>query len=617
MKWMFIALFLCIAMPLIAITETDSLVVDSLHKKVVHYLPKNLDTALLYIRKGISYCSDKNLVTSEAIFTTQLGTYYLSRSKLDSARLYYQQSIDKAGTDNLRIQANVFNNLGIIDRRQGKMEAARKNYMKSLEAEKQMQNLKGQLEIYGNIAVTHEMQGNYEQAIHILYTSLQTIDSLSKDSLNELKARFYSNIGTIYFQLSDQEEALSFYKKAYLTIPKGENLFDELLYLTNIETTLLSQEKLDSIPFHLNQIDSLAQRLKHPYFLAKFNLDYCLYFIKIDNYEQAIIYADKTGLLLDQNGDFGLRHYLESYYAKIAEAKGDLEIAIEHYYAAMNIADELEDISFVREKHRELAHSLELKGNQVLALQHLNSYLHLNDSLNKIEFVNMNKSLRIKHNIALLKKDIKLKESIIQQQVAEGEIATQKSRALFWILALLSIILLSSVFFTVILRRQKLSITRQNSLLSEKNELIATYQEKYIKTLERSLSVSNIFGKRETIDLRDIIYLERGDGQDVGKNSLKIYTSLGKSYHKKISVKAILEELKDTSFVKVSPGMIINLHFVSSYQEKTQTITLQMRVENKENKRLEHQALSFTLPKSGRIVEGFVQTYQDFIKRQP
>jgi spermidine synthase len=180
--------------------------------------PGNLETLLKLIRHQIAleeYVSAlsqlQNLVLrypQKASPLYEMARCYLAGGQLDSARMYFQQSLDL----NPKLSAAWYF-LGEIQRQQNKHDQALVSYRRALDLDGRM------YEALNAIAWIYHIRGNYQQAIDLYHRSLTFL---------EWQPTVLSDLGDCYFNTTAYNEAITCYIKALQFGEPSARLFKKL-----------------------------------------------------------------------------------------------------------------------------------------------------------------------------------------------------------------------------------------------------------------------------------------------------------------------------------------------------------------------------------------------------
>ncbi len=130
---------------------------------------------------------------------------YFSLEKPDSAEHYGQQAINYAISKNYALgEGIILEHLGIIDRKQGRIELARKRFQSALEVFKVHNDAYGEARMINGLGAIEAGKGNYDVALKYFLESLKMRENQSDHEGLMLN---YLNIANIYMQQDDSGSA--------------------------------------------------------------------------------------------------------------------------------------------------------------------------------------------------------------------------------------------------------------------------------------------------------------------------------------------------------------------------------------------------------------------------
>ncbi len=167
-----------------------------------------------------------------------LGTVDGQRGDLIKAREYTQRAFDLVTPlDDAAATQPVVANLGIIERRLGNFEAAKTLFARALALALQMDRQDSVSRVYNNMGLMYSDQGNARLAHEYFSRSL----ALKKDDGDRGTldmANSLSNLGSLYSQVGDYPQALSYYRQAIALLEKIRSGRGVTSALSNIGNTL-------------------------------------------------------------------------------------------------------------------------------------------------------------------------------------------------------------------------------------------------------------------------------------------------------------------------------------------------------------------------------------------
>lgn len=207
-------------------------------------------------------------------------------NKPEKAFDVYKELIDLAekSESNLML-AEVYENMGLLFSSIKDIEKSISYFGKSLQLYSKIKDWKGIAKCYLNLGNSNSSKGYTDLAIECFEKGLE-IDA--KYNNNEKKAEFLSGIGTVYFNLSNNEKALYFYKEAL----KVQEIMkpNEVVFLkNNIAVVLMDLERYKEAKPYLIEAyyssDNARTKADYAFNLAQM-------FEHLDDYKSAIDFMD-------------------------------------------------------------------------------------------------------------------------------------------------------------------------------------------------------------------------------------------------------------------------------------------------------------------------------------
>ena len=168
------------------------------------YMSVNIDSAIRILKQVDTEALQLRNDSLQAKSLIGLGLAYSRKSKLDSAKVYYDkaETIVAKSTDT-DLKTSLYNNRGILFFYKSEYDKAREEFERVLAIAKEINNLDDISRSYNNIALCDSYSGNYESALAMHIESAKIAESRN-DNLN--LARSYNNIGLLYRDLDDYDK---------------------------------------------------------------------------------------------------------------------------------------------------------------------------------------------------------------------------------------------------------------------------------------------------------------------------------------------------------------------------------------------------------------------------
>lgn len=546
--------------------QQDTTRIDSLNDIAWGEIRENLDSSRKLARAVLNDAQIQNYPKGVLKASITIASTYFIQNQFDSANSLYRQALKLAESlDSKKVQASVHNNLGALYRGKGLYTLSIEHYQKSFALKEKIRAdscsiINSYINI-GNVFVSLE---EFRKAIQVFEQGVtlgKTQDCISMKSL-------FIGLGVAYYNLNIIDSALS----TFSNVDINNSNYLRSIVLNNEGLCYLKKNELE------NALDKFQQAL----IINRDSLD-----------SQEGIISNKLNL----GKVYALKKNFEQAEKYTLEALVQIESGIfpEQYLDAMENLSEIKS----------------LKGNWKEAYKYALQAAELKDSLRNITLDQTQNGYFAVLQVSEKERELEGTKLKLRNESLAMTAEQQKNKTMSLITFLLGGITILSLGFLFLFFRQKEKIKHQNKTILE-------YERKYLQSLNRTIQVANDHGKRESLDLREVVYIEKaGENDKVGKNSIVIHTALGTHSKKKQSIKRIESELEQTSFVRVDIGTIVNLHFITSVNLEESEIEVEVSEWNRSNERLEKQQKTFVLPKNGKIRQEFEKKSADFLAKTP
>lgn len=187
----------------------------------------------------------------------------------------------------------VLNNLGVIARRSGLLEMARKNLLAALEAAERQGNERLEGMILTNLSAVAIQSGNFRQAANFLQQAL---------TFGKTVARL-NNIGAVHTYLRDYENALLAFNQALELAEKVGDLRRQISLWNNIGAVYWLQGNYDQALSCLKRASTIAEQTRDPFRLTSVHLTLGLIYVGMGEFEKAEHHFNELLRISRQIGD--------------------------------------------------------------------------------------------------------------------------------------------------------------------------------------------------------------------------------------------------------------------------------------------------------------------------
>lgn len=444
-----------------------------------------------------------------------LAYYFNKRALVDSSLYYTRQALKFNTTPNDSLKNRLFslgyNLMALNYKKRGLLEESKKWHIKGIEVSQKYNEKNLYYTHTHGLAKTYSDLGNYKKALELFKKCLEYKED------DEIVLGSCINIGDIYSELKEYENANFYYKKGKTLCEKTNNNQGRAVILLGLGTNYQLQHKLDEAlkmyqeavviadKSELNQIAVIARGN-----VADVYIDQKKYSEAKLIFSEGIQKAVQFGFLQDQI------HFYDEL-RKIAVAQDDYKNAYNYLGKSNQIKDSINNL----QKRKEIS-ELEIKyntsekekaikqlefenetkkltvANQAEALKNMELREEITKKINENTILFLqNSGDKKRHEISLLKKD---------QQLKTLEISQQKKNRSFTILAFLIILIpIAGVSFQYRnrLKNQRLLNAKQIEISTQRIDGILKDQE--LKLIKASISSQDKERERISQELHDSI----------------------------------------------------------------------------------------------------------------
>ncbi|MBL4709348.1 MAG: tetratricopeptide repeat protein [Flavobacteriales bacterium] len=438
------------------------------------------DSSLILFNKAIDLSQVAELPELQFLALDKLVSFFNGTRKLKEVietcnvtiKLAIQQGDSMKLTSFILVKANAFLNSNLRD-------SALISYKKAIEIGEKIKAYDKLGQANNNMGVLYIQQGLFDLASKSLIKSIE----FRKQGGIKIKASSLLNIGLVYKETNNLEEALAYTRQALaLSIEEKDRHMQGMSY-QNLGALLTNMERLEEAIQNLNKANEINLELNDSSAIMKYYIGVGDIYRKqskieecIENYLLAKSYFPSYGekrQFMYINLDLANAYYLKSKESEFS----DMNLIVDFAQKAYNLSDELGLYKNKSESAALLFKLLSKLGKEKQAIYYVNEHLIIQDSLFSTEKINALTETQTKYEtekkeleIQLLEKDLKIKNSSIKQ------VQTKERQKTFLLMATLIILTLSVIFsiFTYRLFKQK---KKANETLESKNNVISIQKE--------------------------------------------------------------------------------------------------------------------------------------------
>jgi two-component system NarL family sensor kinase len=227
-------------------------------------------------------------------------------------------------------------------------DKARTYGLEALELARKEGSLELEVEALNNVGVTHEAQGNYNEALDYQFKAIKIREKLG----DELKmANTTNNIGVIYDEKGDYTKAIEYYLKARKIYERLNDQGKIAMVLSNIGIVLRAQKDYQSSIANYRQALAIYEKLGNAFGVAACHANLGSVYLNLPNYDSALYYSL---LASDEFQQQNIRQFLPSTLTNAAIAYDTLGM----YTKARELMLRAKELNEEYDNKKELAHVL-------------------------------------------------------------------------------------------------------------------------------------------------------------------------------------------------------------------------------------------------------------------
>jgi tetratricopeptide (TPR) repeat protein len=483
----------------------------------LYYNQNNIDKAIEYFNKALLVAKSKS-VKDEANALNSLGTAFRRKGENGKAKEYFVKALSVLKeTQENKILAKTYQNLGLVNFESGEYENAIKMYIEAEKLRNIIGDLKGQGIALNNIGNVYYSWGKYETAISYYQKAIKIFENINY--VNGI-ASCHSNIGMIYIKMKNLVSAKEYLEKALeesIALGKKKEIANAYGQLVNLHSKIINEKFLKL--YGSNWEKEIMKCKKPDEIIAEYKqcLEYNQKALEIskeiNDQQQTANCLNNFGTIYSMTGNSSKAlEFLQgsltinkkignkadectNLYAIgiVYDLMGNSVKAISFFEEALEIAQKLNKKDAEMEIYRNLSIAYENQGKLGKSLQTYKIFSDLKDTILNKDIVQQMTEMQTKYEtdkkqkeIALLNKDKKIQENQIQQQ---------RITILFFIIITIAIIVL-----VITLVRQNIQRKKTNLALAEKNNLITEQKKEITDSIHYASRIQNaILPPKETV----------------------------------------------------------------------------------------------------------------------
>jgi two-component system, sensor histidine kinase len=506
--------------------SVDTIKVNILNKYAFSVFRSNPDATLKFARQALDISKEQEYLSGQVKALNYIGIAYHILGEFDSARSYYNQSLNIVeSTNDKKYEASIHNNLGLLFVHHEYYKLALEHQLKSLGISESLKDTNGLINSYNNIGIIYESMEEYRSSIDFHQNTLKFANQKDNPSA------YYNalgNIGINYNYLGIYDSATQFLNQATKFFIKSEDAYGIAQSYSYLSDLYFNESKEDSFLFALNQSNKYANSIGDKNLIAR-NLI-------------------RAGKFYQKNHDFPQ--------------------AREYFETSKDIAQEKDFPKIEMEAYKQLSEIDSSQKNFQKAYYNFKSSVKLKNFLDSKEIQRQLAEMQIIY-------ETKQKDIAILSLQQERELQKLKIRKNKTDINLLLIIVFLSLSGTVVIIFYYIKNRQLNQLLKEQNDELAKHKENLKDEVEiRTSELKNALIKAEESDKLKTAFLSNISHElRTPLNGIVGFSDLIKETKKSLSIEKLE---KYTSILSQSSLQLVkiieDIVFISRIESKSLSI---------------------------------------------
>ncbi|MCF8308054.1 MAG: sensor histidine kinase [Bacteroidales bacterium] len=506
-------------------------------------------------------------ITNDSITKLVERCWNITYSHPDSARNIAYRTLELSRQKDY--QKGLFqshNHLGIIYDIKSNFDSSITHYNRAIEISKKTNDSSHLASSLSNMGLTYWHIGKYHLALEYFYDAQAIFEAHSPESSGMISV--YNNIGMIYTELDDFENALLIFNKALKINKKLNDTLTRAAIYSNMGDVFKKQDKVDKAFNYYNR----SLKLKKS---------------KEDSYGLSLTYVELTKLLIDQDSLNAAKEALKKCFeysdkagnkSQVAEAylltvdlyekKGETKRPIRYSRMALNLAQKIKSRKLEYRSYKKMAQLYAKQQSYKKAYEAYSNYSQLKDSLVNRHELSYIYDLRLSHEVDQKTHEIALLDELRENQallIEKQELKLQNRTFQLIIIIGLLVIVSFGFYLWYIKSKYKQKQKLDAALISKKEELATRTLQAEINERKRiSRDIHDSLGQYLGLCKLQVSQLKDGAAKDSGKQKNSIDKTINMIDHSIIELRNIIHNL--------SPSVLHEKGFPEAVKELTERI---------------------------------------------
>lgn len=404
---------------------------DSIFSQGLAILYINPDSARMLVQSAYEKKLYENLQQATKWLNLIGATYHLQANYINALDYYYQAlEIATEINDSIRL-ANIYNNIGNVNRKTGNYSSALRMYLKSESIYDALKEEQNKASSHNNIGLLYMDIYNYNKAYIQLKKALSGFQA-NYDSIGT--AATLSNLGALKRKTGDFDSAIYYHERAISIDRKTGNKYGLCVGLQEYAESLFELNQTDKAIQYYELSKMLAKQINQHFHLSIANLGLANANLKLGNYKKSLQYADSAMNLAETLDNISLKQSSNEMFSKIYTQTGKYQDALKYHLLSVELKDSLVNQTKLHEIYKIEIDQLSMAGEiQKLELQQKELSISKKNNIivfiiiffvltmagSYLLYINHNHRRKAAHHAAILSLNEKKSRAAIEAEIQE------------------------------------------------------------------------------------------------------------------------------------------------------------------------------------------------------
>lgn len=230
----------------------DTTEVQLLNDLAYYYAFQNLDSSIVYGKRGLIKASQIKSHKGKARANLYLGNAFIHSNQYDSAHYYLNNALKIAQTNEVN-QSAIYSSFGMLHKTEGNYEKAIETYFEGIKHDEETNNDYGKFVKLINLANTYSKIENISKSVEYESKALDLAKNSKDININFAVGTLLNNIGGSYAKLNDFDKALEYFNQSLIVNLKNENRKEIARNYNNLGFIYEKKENLPQAIEHLKK----------------------------------------------------------------------------------------------------------------------------------------------------------------------------------------------------------------------------------------------------------------------------------------------------------------------------------------------------------------------------